>query len=149
MRSSRRGEARPAFDVRERQAAGSTSAPLWSITAFDPTLEAYLAIIETARSHVYAVNGFPLMLEIQHALLRALRRGVRVCALLGHLTPRHGGRAFRGPWARVRTAATELVHSRVDALVAAGGGGTSRRPGSPAGRLGWRRQPPRPRQVMS
>ena len=63
------------------------------------TLEAYLALIETAQSHVYAVNGFPLILEIQHALLRALRRGVRVRTLFGHLTPTHGGTPFEGPWA--------------------------------------------------
>ena len=60
------------------------------------TLEAYLALIETARSHVYAVNGFPLLLEIQHALLRALRRGVRVRTLFGNLTPRHGDRRSKG-----------------------------------------------------
>lgn len=85
------------------------------------TLEAYLELIEGARSHVYAVNGFPLVLEIQHALLRALRRGVRVRTLIGHLTPTHGGDPFRGPLAAARTAATELVHSRMDPIVAAGG----------------------------
>src|SRR5208283_5913543 len=84
------------------------------------TLEAYLALIETARSHIYAVNGFPLILEIQHALLRALRRGVRVRTLFGHLTPTHGDTPFKGPWATARTAATQMVHSRMDALVAAG-----------------------------
>jgi phosphatidylserine/phosphatidylglycerophosphate/cardiolipin synthase-like enzyme len=85
------------------------------------TLEAYLALIDTAASHVYAVNGFPLILEIQHALLRALARGVRVRTLVGHLTPTHGGQPFGGPWSSARTAATELVHSRIDALIAAGG----------------------------
>lgn len=85
------------------------------------TLEAYLDLVDSARSHVYAVNGFPLVLELQHALLRALRRGVRVRALYGHVTPTHGGERFRGPWAAARTAATELVHSRMDPLVAAGG----------------------------
>jgi phosphatidylserine/phosphatidylglycerophosphate/cardiolipin synthase-like enzyme len=84
------------------------------------TLEAFLALIDTARSHVYAINGFPLLLEIQHALLRALRRGVRVRTLFGHLTPTHGGKPFGGPWSTARTAATELVHSRMDALVEAG-----------------------------
>ena len=44
------------------------------------TLETYLELIETARSHIYAVNGFPLALELQHALVHALRRGVRVRA---------------------------------------------------------------------
>ena len=85
------------------------------------TLDAYLALIDSATSHVYAVNGFPLILEIQHALLRALRRGVRVRTLFGHVTPTHGGEPFGGPWSGARNAATELVHSRMDALVAAGG----------------------------
>ena len=85
------------------------------------TVEAYIALIENARSHVYVVNGFPLLLEIQHALLRALKRGVRVRTLVGNLTPRHGDRPFEGPWAAARTVATSLVHSRMDALVAGGG----------------------------
>lgn len=84
------------------------------------TLEAYLELIDGATSHVYAVNGFPLVLELQHALLRALRRGVRVRTLFGHLTPTHDARAFGGPWAAARTAATELVHSRMDPLVEIG-----------------------------
>ena len=83
-------------------------------------LEAYLAMIDTARSSVDVVTGFPLLLEIQHALLRALRRGVRVRTLFGHVTPTHGGEPFQGEWAAARTAATWLVHSRMDALVAAG-----------------------------
>lgn len=87
------------------------------------TLETYLALIDTAQDHIYVVNGFPLILEIQHALLRALRRGVRVRALFGHLTPTHAGEPFGGPWAAARFAATELVHSRMDALIEAGGEG--------------------------
>lgn len=85
------------------------------------TLEAYLELIESARSHVYVVNGFPLLLEIQHALVRALGRGIRVRTLIGHLTPTHGEQLFSGPWATARSAATELVHSRMDPIVAAGG----------------------------
>jgi phosphatidylserine/phosphatidylglycerophosphate/cardiolipin synthase-like enzyme len=85
------------------------------------TLEAYLALIETARSHIYAVNTFPLLLELQHALLRALRRGVCVRTLFGNLTPKHGEELFKGPFAVARSAATSLVHSRLDPLVVAGG----------------------------
>jgi phosphatidylserine/phosphatidylglycerophosphate/cardiolipin synthase-like enzyme len=85
------------------------------------TLEMYLALVESARSHIYAVNGFPLALELQHALLRALRRGVRIRALIGHVAPTHDGQPFSGPWTATRTAATELVHSRMDPIVAAGG----------------------------
>lgn len=84
------------------------------------TLEAYLAMIDGARSHVRVVSGFPLMLEIQHALLRAVRRGVRVRMLLGNLTPRHGHETFHGPMATGRIAATSFVQSRIDPLVAAG-----------------------------
>jgi phosphatidylserine/phosphatidylglycerophosphate/cardiolipin synthase-like enzyme len=80
-------------------------------------------LVETARSHVYAVNGFPLVLELQHALLRALRRGIRVRTLFGHVAPTHAGEPFEGPWEAARTAATSLVHSRMDALVAAGADG--------------------------
>jgi cardiolipin synthase A/B len=85
------------------------------------TLEAYLALIETARSHIYAVNTFPLLLEMQHALLRALRRGVRVRTLFGNLTPKHGDEPFKGQFAAARSAATSIVHSRMDPIVVAGG----------------------------
>ncbi|MGO8968154.1 MAG: phospholipase D-like domain-containing protein [Myxococcaceae bacterium] len=113
------------FDIAERPPAGGTQARLVIHHGLEDaaTLEAYLALIDTAQSHVYAVNGFPLILEIQHALLRALRRGVRVRTLFGHLTPTHGDTPFKGPWATARTAATQMVHSRMDALVAAGGEG--------------------------
>jgi phosphatidylserine/phosphatidylglycerophosphate/cardiolipin synthase-like enzyme len=78
-------------------------------------------LIEQAQSHIYAVNGFPYVLEIQHALVRALRRGVRVRALTGHLTPMHGETAFSGPWSSARNTATEFVHSRLDPIVEEGG----------------------------
>jgi len=61
------------------------------------------------------------VLELQHALLRALRRSVRVRVLSGHLTPSHAGTPFRGSMAVARTATTEFVHSRLDPIVAAGG----------------------------
>jgi phosphatidylserine/phosphatidylglycerophosphate/cardiolipin synthase-like enzyme len=85
------------------------------------TLEAYRALIDGARSHIEVVNGFPFVLELQHALVHALRRGVRVRVLTGRLTPTHDGKPFSGPMSAARTAATELVHSRLDPIVAAGG----------------------------
>jgi cardiolipin synthase A/B len=111
------------FDIQHAESAGTTTARVVVHRGLRDanTLEAYLALIESARSHVYAVNGFPLLLEIQHALLRALKRGVRVRTLFGNLTPRHADTPFGGPWAAARTAATSLVHSRMDALIAAGG----------------------------
>ena len=110
------------FDVVEQRPAGEVTVRLVLHEGLRDawTLEVYLALIETARSHIDVVNGFPLILEIQHALLRALARGVRVRTLFGHLTPTHDGMPFEGPWATARSVATELVHSRMDALVAAG-----------------------------
>lgn len=110
------------FDVEERKAEGTAAARLVTHHGLRDarTLDAYIAMIDSAQSHVYTVNGFPLILEIQHALLRALRRGVRVQTLFGNLTPTHDGIPFKGPWSTARTEATQLVHSRMDALVAAG-----------------------------
>ncbi|HEY6100700.1 MAG TPA: phosphatidylserine/phosphatidylglycerophosphate/cardiolipin synthase family protein [Anaeromyxobacter sp.] len=109
------------FGVVEPAPAGPTQArPVVHHALRDAAaLEAYVAMIETARSSVDVVTGFPLVLEIQHALLRALARGVRVRTLFGHVAPTHDGEPFEGEWAAARTAATLLVHSRIDALVAA------------------------------
>jgi phosphatidylserine/phosphatidylglycerophosphate/cardiolipin synthase-like enzyme len=84
------------------------------------TLDTYREMIDSARSHLIVANGFPLVLELQHALREAVERGVRVRLLVGHATPTHGGQPFTGPWATARAVATELVHSRLDPLVAAG-----------------------------
>jgi phosphatidylserine/phosphatidylglycerophosphate/cardiolipin synthase-like enzyme len=113
------------FDTVESSPAGSTVARLVVHRGLRDaaTLEAYLAIVECARSHVDVLNGFPLLLELQQALLRAVRRGVRVRAAFGHVSPIHGSEPFEGEWATARAMATWFVHSRMDALVAAGGEG--------------------------
>lgn len=110
------------FAIPEPAQAGATSArPVVHHGLRDAVaLEAYVALIETARTSVDVVTGFPLVLELQHALLRALARGVHVRMLFGHVTPTHDGEPFEGEWSSARTAATWLVHSRIDALVAAG-----------------------------
>lgn len=125
FRDAWREQGGSAFDIADILPAGDAPARIVIHRGLRDaaTLEAYLAMIETAQSHLYVVCGFPLILEIQHALLRALRRGVRVSTLFGHLTPTHGGTPFEGPWARARTAMTALVHSRMDALIAAGADG--------------------------
>ena len=84
------------------------------------TLEEYRELIESAHSHVDIVNGFPLVLELQHALLGARQRGVRVRVLTGHVAPTHAGQPFAGSWAAARAVATDLVHSRLDRLLEAG-----------------------------
>jgi phosphatidylserine/phosphatidylglycerophosphate/cardiolipin synthase-like enzyme len=111
-----------AFEITEPPPAGAVAVRLVIHHGLREarTLDAYIAMIDAAQSHVYTVNGFPLILEVQHALLRALRRGVRVRTLFGNLTPTHDGAPFHGPWSSARTEATSLVHSRMDALVAAG-----------------------------
>ncbi|MFI5298819.1 MAG: phosphatidylserine/phosphatidylglycerophosphate/cardiolipin synthase family protein, partial [Polyangiales bacterium] len=80
------------------------------------TLEAYLALIDAARERLLIVNCFPLQLELQGVLRRALRRGVRVRVLIGNVRPLHGqGIPFVG--GAVRDFATELVQSRLDPLI--------------------------------
>ena len=110
------------FDVAPQEPAGGAAARVVVHHGLRDaaTLETYLALIDSARSHVWAVNGFPLVLEIQHALLRAIARGVTVRAIVGHTTPTHEETPFHGPWSTARQAASELVDSRLDALVAAG-----------------------------
>ncbi len=123
FREAWQGAGGSAFEVAECPPAGLVAARVVVHRGLRDahTVEAFVGMIEAARSHVSVVNGFPLMLEIQHALLRALSRGIRVRVLVGNLTPRHEGGSFAGPWAAARTAATAFVHSRVDPIVAAGG----------------------------
>jgi phosphatidylserine/phosphatidylglycerophosphate/cardiolipin synthase-like enzyme len=111
------------FAVTEVEPAGSTPARVVVHRGLHDAfaLEAYLALIDTARSHIYVVNGFPLQLELQHALVRAARRGVRVRALVGNVAPLFGEQPFEGPVTAARALATQLVHSRIDAIVEAGG----------------------------
>jgi len=113
------------FEVTAPPAAGSSAARVVVHHGLRDahTLEAYLALVDGALSHINTVNGFPLMLEIEHALIRAIGRGVRVRSLVGNLTPTHNGTLFKGPWSSARAAATEFVHSRLDGIVAAGGEG--------------------------
>ncbi|MCA9541658.1 MAG: phosphatidylserine/phosphatidylglycerophosphate/cardiolipin synthase family protein, partial [Myxococcales bacterium] len=84
------------------------------------TLDAYRALIEAATSHVIIVNTFPLQFELQSALIDALARGVTVRFLVGHVRPLFGEarQPFRG--GALRALATEVIHGRLDALVAAG-----------------------------
>ena len=83
------------------------------------TLDTYLLLVREARESVTVVNTFPLHLGLQRALVDAVRRGVRVRALFGNVRPVHGDRIpFQG--GAIRDLATQVVHGRMDALVAAG-----------------------------
>ena len=112
-----------AFAIAEPSAAGPSAVRVITHDGLRDarTLETYLDLVQGARSHVDVVNGFPLLLELQHALVRAVERGVRVRVLVGHVAPTWSGRHFEGAWPTARSAATELVHSRLDPIVAAGG----------------------------
>lgn len=84
------------------------------------TLEAYLALIETAESRLLVVNSFPLQLEVQHALLRALARGVALSVLVGRARPAWGDDvAFPGSGS-IRALADALVRARLATLIEAG-----------------------------
>jgi phosphatidylserine/phosphatidylglycerophosphate/cardiolipin synthase-like enzyme len=83
------------------------------------TLEAYRAILDAARARLIVVNAFPLQLELQHALLSALARGVRLSMLVGRARPAYGDDIpFAG--GQLRSVADTLVRARLSALVDAG-----------------------------
>jgi len=87
------------------------------------TLEAYRAVIEAARERLIVVNSFPLQFELQHALLAALRRGVRLSLLVGRARPSHelaGGADVPFAGAPYHGIADVLVRARLSSLVAAG-----------------------------
>lgn len=84
------------------------------------THDTYLELIASARTSIELVLGFPLALELQRALAAALARGVAVRVLVGRPAPSHDGVLFPGAWTAARTAANELVHSRLDPLIDAG-----------------------------
>lgn len=84
------------------------------------TLDAQLALIRNAQSQLTIVNAFPLQREVLHALIQAVRRGVHVQILMGYVRPLYGeNQAFPGN--PMRLLATQVILSRIDQLVAAGG----------------------------
>lgn len=84
------------------------------------TLDAYRHLIERAAERITIVNTFPLQFELQQVLQAALARGVAVRFLVGHVRPLFGPERtpFRG--GAIRSLATEVIHGRLDALIAAG-----------------------------
>lgn len=99
--------------------------PSWLITHDSMSdvngLEAYRALIDSAHAHIVVVNTFPLQFELQHALLGALERGVRVDYLVGNVRPLFGPQAkpFQG-FSQLRGLITEVIHGRLDDLAQAG-----------------------------
>ncbi|WP_338866454.1 phosphatidylserine/phosphatidylglycerophosphate/cardiolipin synthase family protein [Myxococcus stipitatus] len=84
------------------------------------TLDTQLALIRHARSRLVLVNTFPLLLELQNALIAAVRRGVRVEILFGSVRPHHGAARTYFPGGALREVADHYVRSRLDAVIEAG-----------------------------
>ena len=84
------------------------------------TFDAQLSLIRHAQHELVVVNTFPLVVELQRALVAALARGVRVRVLIGSVRPHFGDEVpFAG--GSFRSLADQLVRSRLDAVVSAGG----------------------------
>jgi cardiolipin synthase len=83
-------------------------------------LDAQLALVRHARQELVIVDTFPLVVELQQALLAAIKRDVRVRILFGNLRPcfGEGTRFVRGPF---RPLADQLVRAALDPIVRAGG----------------------------
>jgi phosphatidylserine/phosphatidylglycerophosphate/cardiolipin synthase-like enzyme/nucleotide-binding universal stress UspA family protein len=84
------------------------------------TLDTQLSLIRRARHRLVVVNTFPLAIELQRALVAAVRRGVRVQILHGSARPRYAEDVpFSG--GIIRTLADQLVRARLDPIAIAGG----------------------------
>jgi phosphatidylserine/phosphatidylglycerophosphate/cardiolipin synthase-like enzyme len=84
------------------------------------TFDTLLDLVRRARERVVAVNGFPLAVELQQALVDAVRRGVRVDVLFGCVRPKWGAdQPF--PGGVIRELADQLIRARLDPVVRAGG----------------------------
>ena len=83
------------------------------------TFDLHLELIESAKTSLVLMNTFPLVVELQRALVRAVRRGVRVQYLLGNVRPRFAdGQPFEG--GAFRELGDDLVRSRIEPVLRAG-----------------------------
>lgn len=87
------------------------------------TLDAQLALVHSAQRSLLFINTFPLVLELQHALLRALGRGVEVRFLFGNVRPRWGAGNQLFPGGAMRALGDNLVRARLEPLLRAGARG--------------------------
>lgn len=86
------------------------------------TLDLQLELIHSAKRRLVMMNTFPLVLELQRALVSAVKRGVRVQCLFGSVRPRWGDDQPFGHGA-LRTLADELVRARMGPVLRAGAEG--------------------------
>lgn len=84
------------------------------------TFDTQLDLIHRARERIVAVNAFPFVVELQRALVDAMRRGVRVAVLFGCARPKWGAdQRFAG--GVIRELADQLIRARLDPVARAGG----------------------------
>ncbi len=86
------------------------------------TLDLMLELIHSARRRLVMMNTFPLVLELQRALVNAVKRGVRVQCLFGSVRPRWGDDQPFGHGV-LRALADELVRARISPVLRAGAEG--------------------------
>lgn len=85
-------------------------------------LDAQLELVRSAKHRLVVVNTFPLVLELQRALIAAVRRGVWVQCLFGSVRPVWGDdQPFGG--GTLRALADELVRARLTPVLQAGAEG--------------------------
>lgn len=112
------------FEVSPARPAGSMACRLVLHEGLQDahTLDAQLELIGTAKRRLVMMNTFPLVLELQRALVAAVHRGVRVQFLFGSVRPRWGDDQ---PFNRgaIRSLADELVRARMSPVLRAGAEG--------------------------
>ncbi|MEW5737723.1 MAG: phosphatidylserine/phosphatidylglycerophosphate/cardiolipin synthase family protein [Myxococcota bacterium] len=123
------------YDIREPAPAGTLECRLvrHEGLADANTLELQRLLIDRAQRRLVLVSTFPLLLELQRALIAAVERGVRVQLLFGNVRPRWGdGTPFGG--GAYRELGDELVRARLEPVLRAGAEGYEV---SLAPRRGW------------
>ena len=113
-----------AFEISPSPAAGPMTCRLVLHQGLEDahTLDLQLELIHTAKRRLVMMNTFPLVLELQRALMSAVKRGVRVQCLFGSVRPRWGDDQPFGRGA-LRTLADELVRARMGPVLRAGAEG--------------------------
>lgn len=112
------------FEVSPSPPAGSMACRLVLHEGLGDThsLDSQLELIRSAKQRVVMVNTFPLVLELQQALIAAVRRGLWVQCLIGSVRPVWGDdRPFGG--GTLRAIADELVRARLLPVLQAGAEG--------------------------
>lgn len=112
------------FELKPAAPAGNVACRLVSHDGLDDahSLDCLLELVRTAQRRLVVINTFPPILELQHAFLAAVRRGVQVQFLIGNVLPRWGDDKPFGNGA-LRSLADDLVRGRLEPVLRAGAEG--------------------------